>query len=143
MDIQIKGLPYMDILDLLNLMSPQFKPSLSETLNLEEYADKLSKNAMFLICYVNDLVKGSIVFYPNHLTSILYIPLVWVDMDFRGFGIAKEMFGGLIQFGKNEGLSNLDLEVLKDNNPAKSLYDSLGFSILEERPQKYLMRLKI
>ena len=143
MEININRYIYGQVLDLLKEMSPQFSPALSDSLELDVYADKLANNASFLICSQDRQVKGAIVFYPNKTTSILYIPLVWVKIDSRSRGIAKLMFENLIEYGKQEAFSCIDLEVLKDNIAANNLYESLGFVKLKDRSAKYLMRLSI
>lgn len=140
MKILINKLTSKEILTLLKDMSPQFMPPLSDTLNLETYAEKLEKNATFLTCNINGHIVGTIVFYLNYITSILYIPLVWVEKYYRGCGLAKVMFTNLIKYREIENLSYVDLEVLKTNKIAFELYNSLDFHILEDRGLKYLMR---
>ncbi|MBO5445305.1 MAG: GNAT family N-acetyltransferase [Muribaculaceae bacterium] len=112
-------------------------------MDLDSYAEKLATNATFLLCKSSDLVVGAIVFYPNSSTSIIYIPLVWVDNDWRGQRIAKNMFMSLLQYGDSNKFKNIDLEVLKSNKEARCLYSSLGFSILEDRQSKFLLRLPL
>lgn len=136
-------LDYKTVKDLLDRMSPQFSPSLSCNMDLDSYAEKLATNATFLLCKSSDLVVGAIVFYPNSSTSIIYIPLVWVDNDWRGQRIAKNMFMSLLQYGDSNKFKNIDLEVLKSNKEARCLYSSLGFSILEDRQSKFLLRLPL
>lgn len=143
MDLKFCHLVHQSVFKLLKEMSPQFIPSLEDSLNIEVYAEKLSNNATFLICNSNGKTIGTIVFYPNHTSSILYIPLVWVDKNFRGVGVARQMFKTLIEYGKDEGLVYIDLEVLKSNVPATNLYSSLGFYQLEDRNMKFLMRLDL
>lgn len=139
MNFRICHQTYVTVLDLLKKMSLQFTPSLEDILDLTSYAKKLADNATFLICRNGNQIIGSIIFYQNNTTSVLYIPLVWVDEQFRGFGVAKRMFEILIKFGKDKGLSYIHLEVLKINISANNLYKSLGFSKLEDRLEKTLM----
>ena len=143
MKITINRYSHDQAANLLKEMSPQFSPALSDSLELDSYADKLANNALFLTCSDEDGVNGCIVFYPNNTTSIMYVPLVWVGTHYRGIGIARRMFEILIEYGKQKGFSYIDLEVLKDNIPANNLYESLGFSKLQDRSEKYLMRLSI
>lgn len=131
---------YDTVLNFLKKMSPQFSPPLDDTLDLDKYANKLAKNATFLTCNYNGYINGIIVFYPNQATYILYIPLLWVDKDCRGNGIAKAMIKYLIEVYANTGFLYIDLEVLKNNDIAYKLYFSLGFKIIEDRFDKYLMR---
>lgn len=143
MEININRYSYNRVLDLLKKMSHQFTPALSDSLNLDEYAEKLANYASFLTYSNNGQIDGAIVFYPNKTTSILYISLVWVEKDYRGRKIAKRMFERLIEYSKNEGFSSIDLEVLKNNITANHLYSSLGFYYADDRREKILMKLKL
>lgn len=132
-----------DVYKLLKRISPQFSPNLESELNLKEYAFKLATYATFLIYKVGETTKGCIVFYPNSTTSILYIPLFWVDEEFRGQGIAKRMLKEIFWYCKCSNLANIHLEVLKSNRIAFSLYKSVGFTIIEDRSTKFLLQLSV
>ena len=129
-----------EVKNLLDKMSSQFNPSLASTLDIDEYATKLARNAKFLLCIYDGDVVGCIIFYTNISTSILYLPIVWVDSNYRGQAIAKKMFQAIIPYGKTRDINCIDLEVLKNNEIAYNLYKSLGFINIENRGSKILMR---
>jgi ribosomal protein S18 acetylase RimI-like enzyme len=60
----------------------------------------------------------------------LHISVVYVSPQFRGCGIGGKLVTTLLDWGRNEGIEECDLHVL-NKNPAKSLYEKLGFSTVE------------
>ena len=127
------------VIEILRIMSPQFDPPLSADMNIDEYAKKLSDNATFVLCKNVDII-ALIAYYKNMPKAQIYIPLVWVDQAYRGNGISRTMFNLLLEKGKKEGFNNSELEVLKANNNAIKLYNSLGNIKEGEHGNKYLMR---
>ena len=60
-----------------------------------------------------------------------------VDPDYRGNGVAVQMIGALESKLKERGVKGLLLEVRVSNEPARNLYEKLGFSIVGRRPGYY------
>lgn len=140
-DIIITRFDYNEVLLLLNRFDNNFKPKLSDEVNLEHYSKKLSENALFAIKKDGDTIIGEVAFYCNELLSQIYITSVCVDPLFEGKGIAYQ----LISFLKDKYSLNygkMALEVRKDNNKAKFLYDKLGFVVVEDRLEKLYMELE-
>ena len=75
-----------DIERLLFRMSSQFTPPLSQQVDIQWYAIKLSERAEFLILD-DEQVDSLVAFYTNHKEHKAYIPLVWVDGAKRRRGI--------------------------------------------------------
>jgi GNAT superfamily N-acetyltransferase len=64
--------------------------------------------------------------------KILHIDAVYVFPDFRRSGIGGALVAQLLEWGRSLGCEQCDLNVLTDN-PAKSLYAKLGFSVREAK----------
>ena len=143
MNIQFEQFDREAIEGLLGVMSPQFDPPLSDGMDLEAYASKLYSHARFLVCRNSGGIIGCIAHYPNRETSVVYIPLVWVDEENRGEGVAKEMFRIFFDKYSADDYRYSDLEVLKGNSHALRLYTLSGYGIIEDRGEKYLMRKKL
>ena len=62
---------------------------------------------------------------------------VAVHPDYRRKGIAEALVTGLVDALKQRGSRCLTLEVRASNEPAKALYDKLGFSQIGRRPKYY------
>jgi len=60
----------------------------------------------------------------------LHISAVYVLPQFRRGGIGSALLTRLLDWGRTAGSEQCDLNVLT-NNPAKSLYEKHGFSVLE------------
>jgi ribosomal protein S18 acetylase RimI-like enzyme len=58
--------------------------------------------------------------------------------DFRGYGIGTAMMKEMLRILKNAGYSKTSLAVQKDNYALK-MYISVGFEIIDENEQEYIM----
>lgn len=60
-----------------------------------------------------------------------------VDPDYRRQGIAEHLVGELEARLRNRDVKELLLEVRVSNEPAKKLYEKLGFAVVGRRPGYY------
>ena len=63
----------------------------------------------------------------------MYIEDLIVDRNFRGKGIASQLYEEMEKRGRNTGARRLDLMVWEFNNDAKRFYEKQGM-----RPQRYI-----
>ena len=63
----------------------------------------------------------------------MYIEDLIVDRNFRGKGIASQLYEEMEERGRNTGAKRLDLMVWEFNNDAKRFYEKQGM-----RPQRYI-----
>lgn len=56
-----------------------------------------------------------------------------VDADYRGKGIASSLFEHVFEWAERQGVTRLELTVIKDNVPAFNLYKKMGFVIEGEK----------
>lgn len=56
-----------------------------------------------------------------------------VDADYRGRGIASSLFEHVFEWAEHQGITRLELTVIKDNIPAFNLYKKMGFVIEGEK----------
>ena len=64
--------------------------------------------------------------------KMLHISVIYVLPQFRRGGIGGRLIAGILDWGRAAGSELCDLNVLSEN-PAKSLYEKYGFSVLEVR----------
>lgn len=76
----------------------------------------------------------------DYVDMNLKIVNLFVTPTFRGKGIGSQVIKGLIESNKTE-IDQITLNVL-NNNPAKSLYERLGFSFLEQNDKTLTYVLK-
>jgi len=63
-----------------------------------------------------------------HTYTALYIEDFCVDESLRGQGIGKKLFDAALEYGKAQGVYNIELNVWNFNQGAVKFYESLGFS---------------
>lgn len=107
---------------------------------LSKYADKLTKNAKFLVCrnMVGQRI-GLCVYYANN-APMIFISHFWVDGKYRGNGIAGLMMDSLKNLYTTSGFTNISLEVFSDNFSAIHAYEKFGFTIVSQSSCKYQMQ---
>jgi len=71
----------------------------------------------------------------NHDTHA-YLGFMYVEAEYRGFGINKMIMENLMQWSKEQGVSDFYLDVYDDNEAAIRAYEKVGFS-------KSLVEMKI
>lgn len=82
---------------------------------------------------VEDAVTGRRVGYAWWATrevdagEVAWIYDVWIDEEHRGTGLGRSLMRSLERQAVDEGLDRLELHVWAANEPARSLYRSLGF----------------
>ena len=52
---------------------------------------------------------------------------LFVEKDYRKFGIGRALMNKATEFAKSEGVSHIQLSTAKDNNIAQALYESLKY----------------
>ena len=62
---------------------------------------------------------------------------IGVNPEMRRNGIASAMIGIIEKTLKNQGVKKIFLEVALNNEPAKKLYESMGFKVVGSRPKYY------
>ena len=109
-----------------------FSDPWSENSVAHEVTNKL---AYWLVALEGDTVVGYIgsqtVMEETDMMNVAVHP------DYRRKGIAEALVNGLVEALKERGSHCLTLEVRASNEPAKSLYEKLGFSQIGRRPNYY------
>ncbi len=131
-----------DVLSHLNHCNNQFIPPLSSRVSLDNYAKKITENAILFEGWAEEKLVGMVAMYLND-DNHGYITNVSVYKEFGGKGIAKQIFVNLIGYSKLNNISELKLEVNSINFVAINLYKYFGFEILEEKNNQIIMLNKV
>ena len=127
-----------EVYDLLIKCEKSFNPPLSVTMSsLERYSDKLSEFADFVLFVEAENTVGFAAFYTNEEGGFAYIPLIWVDEKHQHQGIGKRMIEKLAE--KSTNIKKIRLEERKTNIKAIGFYRNMGFEVIEDRGEKYLV----
>ena len=117
----------------------------------QHYLDDMKKEEAFIegiinsdlsymiAVYVNDEIVGNCAlnFFYNVKTRHRGTIGIAIKEEYRGMGIGSLLFDEMIKIAKNrEGVTQLELGVMKDNIVAKKLYASKGFIKTGEHPRE-------
>lgn len=94
-----------------------------------------NKLALWLVAEENGIVAGYIG--SQTVPDESDMMNVAVHPDFRRQGIAEALVNALCDALKEKGSVSLTLEVRASNDPAKALYEKLGFEQVGRRPNYY------
>lgn len=131
-----------EVTDYLKTCSDTFT-SLTNPNFLKNYGHKLAMNADFIIGRNSGGDIGCIVAYYANQKPNIFLSHVHTISAYRGNGYLKRMLDLLIARNRNNGFDTIKLEVNKDNDVAIQAYKKLGFTIEEEKDQKFEMILKL
>jgi ribosomal protein S18 acetylase RimI-like enzyme len=104
----------------------------------EVEADLEDPNILYLGAFENANLVGMIRFVRPDRRSRRHtaeVRSVYVRASHRGQGIARSLLSQLIDESRQVGLQSLILSVLASNEPARHLYESLGFSVYGREPK--------
>ena len=130
---------FMSLMQKVNLC---FTPSLSDSIDLGAYSEKLYNHASFVTAENNGEIIGLTAYYRNIEACQLYIPLICVDSFLRGCGVGSMMLSRLKELSA-DGFSSIALEVKKSNISAYQFYKKHGIIEKEDRGEKLLMEKTI
>lgn len=82
------------------------------------------------LSYLHDELQITIPDEAETAAGEYYIDALSVSSDYQGKGIGKKLILHLIESAKEEGFEKIGLLVSTDNDDAKRLYESLGFSVV-------------
>lgn len=115
-----------------------------EDADIDRYLAKLDAQAEIVADSVAGRCRGLVAFYCNDRnTKEAYITLVLVDPRDRGIGLGRALVAFVLGVAKERGFLSCRLEVSKHNRVAYDMYRSQGFYLVEERPRKYLLEIRL
>ena len=141
MQIRQSRLSYKEVYNILQKGDLDFNPPLSSVLDIDKYAQKLSEFANFLLLEDKEQIYGCIAYYLNEEGRFVYISHYWIDAGIQRQGYGERMLQELRSLYK-ERYQEVRLEVAK-KNPALFFYLREGFSMVEDRIDKFLVSLSL
>ena len=130
-----------DVLEIINaeqdLQNGQFYPD-------QEYLDKISQRAELVIHRAAGKTLGFVFFYCNaESKEFSYITLIATSNAARGKGIGYSLVNQVLFLSKQRGYRACRLEVRKSNKSALAFYERMGFQIIEDRNDRFLMSMAL
>lgn len=86
---------------------------------------------------VEDLVAGLIAVDED--PDCVWLQKIYLNADWRGKGIGSSLISAVIA-DANRRNKPVQLRVLRVNEGARRLYERHGFTVIEEQPERYVMR---
>ena len=118
------------LLEFLENVDELFPVSLSEKVNLSEYADKLLSRATLCTCYCRDKLVGLAAGYLSRLeNNWAYLAVVGVRPEFQRRGIARRLVQEFIGLCQEKRVSGLHLYTDSTNVGAIRMYEGMGFEV--------------
>lgn len=110
-----------------------YEPLEKRSIDLREYAEKLSKNAEVYIAEISGAAAGLICFYCNDTERKEgYLASIAVKEAYRKRGIASALLQIMYKQCKEKGMKTIRLEVNVKNDRAICLYEKQGWTRLTE-----------
>lgn len=131
-------IPQEDIVRLLHFGDEDFCPHLSKIVNIEEYAEKLSKYAEFSIIGSGSNILGWMAYYKNNPGKFIYISHFWVNRLCQKKGYGKYLLDKMIQ-DDGDGYNEVRVEIYKEDEGALIFYDKNGFKLKEDKSDRVLL----
>ena len=137
----------MDQVDhIMAVMEASFDPQWGEAWNRRQVSDALSMPSTFAIVLDqngDDLdgedgePAGFVM--TRHAPGEEELLLIAVKPEYRGRGLGRQLINRLSGDARERGAERIFLE-MRDNNPAETLYRSVGFEPIGRRPKYYLTK---
>lgn len=113
---------------------------LANKVEIENYTNKVFKYATIFVARQNENIIGiNIVYFNDYENKRGYITYIYVNEDYRGQGLGWQLLNTAIEYGRKHSFTSIALEVRKDNNKAKCLYEKNGFNIYQDAGKSYYM----
>ncbi len=136
MDIQYyiceKNIDKNELEEFFFRINSEFTPYLEKNLNICEYAEKLSKNAIIFITKVNNIIVGMAAIYYNTVPDYSFGTFMGVLKEYRKYGIALQLEENYIEYFKKLNTPGIKSVVNCNNKNALKLHKYFGFEILNK-----------
>lgn len=131
-ELYLRSMTVADIDEVMAIETAAFASPWSRQFFLEELQ---ATHARSVLCQRDGRPIGYVIYW--ELPGELDIHNVAVHPQFRRQGVARAMLADIIERATSRGFRRMTLEVRKSNDPAQTLYRSLGFEICGLRKGYY------
>jgi GNAT superfamily N-acetyltransferase len=125
------------------ILSPENWNKMRFSLQNEQLYIDLINMARSFVCVINDQITGMAFLIPSgnptdlFLAEWSYIRMVGVYPEHSGKGIGKKLTQLCIDHARKAGEKTICLHTSEIMDAARHIYESLGFTIVKEIPQRY------
>lgn len=123
-----------NVKEALQVLESMLIPSLTERkINIVQYSLKLSTYGK-VWCHYDKKIPISIIagYFNDKKSQTAYISTLIVAKEYRGKKLASSLIVLFENYAFQNGLTNVKLEVRKNNVVAQNLYKKFGYEVIEE-----------
>jgi ribosomal protein S18 acetylase RimI-like enzyme/SAM-dependent methyltransferase len=132
------------ISDHLQRCNANFIPPLSDRINIDAYALKITNKAARFEAWSSGELVGLVAAYCNdRTTQVAHITSVSVLQEWQGKRVAQTLIHSCIEYTRTAGMRQVDLEVAPGNLPAFALYEKNGFVVTQTDGTSIQMKLNL
>lgn len=143
-DYKIKKALQRDLYLHLEMCDHLFVPSLSNKVNLHDYAQKLyEKSQTFEAWHKKELVGIIAVYFNDNQSKKGYITNVSILENYMNKSIASQLIKMTKEYARNNDFTKILLEVQSKNYNAIALYKKHHFEIEREEEEALFMEFRI
>jgi ribosomal protein S18 acetylase RimI-like enzyme len=132
-----------DICAHLKECNSNFKPSLSERIDIDEYSKKIFDKSITFEAWQNNILAGTIAAYFNKANQSAFITNVSVLKNFMGLGIASELLKMCIEYTTKNNIKEIKLEVNQKNDHAINFYKKFYFTQDDIKGDELIMKFYV
>lgn len=140
MNVEINKSKFSDIYNHLKNCDEHFIPILSTYVDLNSYSKKLESTADCFEYWSNQSLIGLLAIYKIANSNSVFITNMSLIHNYFGKGYAHILINSAVSFYRNEGFSNMELEVDVNNIRAIKFYAKNLFKIENNNGKKLFMK---
>lgn len=125
-----------DVLNHLKETDEEFVPPLHTYVVISEYANKIAENATRFEIWRNGKLKGLAAGYLDE--EVCYISNFSISSDLMGMRIGSKLLEFATAYCHEHKVSQISLEVRRENKKAISFYEREGFLVKETKAESFI-----
>ncbi len=134
----------IELKNLLEEIDADFEPPLSSSLSLNEYAQKMHKNAtIFSVHEEGRLVAAMAVYSNDPGRDVAFGTMLAVSKTHRIYGLGPNLIKTTVDYLKKKSFKFFRLEIYKTNPRVITLYKRLKFSVASETEHTVFVEIKL
>lgn len=109
--------------------------------NIEDWLERLLEMGWNLVALDGDRIAGHVAVVPAESADPEFV--VFVHQDYQNRGVGSELVAQLVAHADDRGHSELTLEVSTGNRRAITVYQNVGFDVVERQVMDLTMALDL
>ena len=127
------------LIELLGIANDESGGKLIRT-DIDDYVDKILKNATIITIYKNHQLQGFIAYYDNDIKKeVAYLTMIAIRKESKNSGYGRMLMEFSIREIKKLGFKKYRLEVYHENVKAIGLYEKYGFVVIKRNSESLFM----